>query len=130
MAGTLVLTTLSDGTNSTSATNAIQGSAKAWVNFNGSGGASIRGSYNVSSVTRSSTGVYTINFTNALPNTNYAWTIGGWNNGVGNGDWICAGIGTGAYPSGISTTSLGIVSFTSGGSYSDQDAICVSIFSS
>jgi hypothetical protein len=71
MAGTLVITTLSDGTNSTSATNCIQGSAKAWVNYNGIG-ATIRGSYNVSSVTLNSAGDYTLNFTNALADTNYA----------------------------------------------------------
>jgi hypothetical protein len=70
MAGTLVITTLSDGTNSTSATNCIQGSAKAWVNFNGSGGA-IRASYNVSSITVNGTGDYTVNFTNAMPDGNY-----------------------------------------------------------
>jgi hypothetical protein len=71
MAGTLVITTLSDGTNSTSSTNCIQGSAKAWANFNGTSG-SVRSSYNCSSVTRNSAGDYTFNFTNALANANYA----------------------------------------------------------
>jgi hypothetical protein len=71
MPGTLVITTLSDGTNSTSATNPIQGSAKAWVRFVGSTGV-IASSYNVSSVTRNSTGFYTVNFTTALANTNYS----------------------------------------------------------
>lgn len=71
MAGTLVLTTLSDGTNSTSATNAIRGSAKAWVNINGANG-SIRDSYNVSSVTKTTTGTYIIYFTNAMNNNNYS----------------------------------------------------------
>jgi len=70
MAGTLTISTLSDGTNSTSSTNCIQGSAKAWIRYNGST-ASIIGSYNVSSVTVASAGNYTINFTNALPNANY-----------------------------------------------------------
>jgi hypothetical protein len=132
MAGTLVLDTLQNGagTASTSADNVIRGCAKAWVNFNGSGGASIRGSYNISSVTRSGTGIYTINFTTAMPNADYAWTIGGWNNGTGNGDWIAAGTGAGSYPTGVSTTSLGMVSYTSAGSNQDQDVICVSIFSS
>ena len=73
MPGTLVITTLSDGTNSTSATNCIQGSAKVWVSLTGSSGA-IRGSYNVSSVTRGGTGDYTVNFTNAMANANYAFT--------------------------------------------------------
>lgn len=72
MPGTLVITTLSDGTNSTSATNPIQGSAKAWVNFNGVTTASIRASYNVSSVTRTATGIYTVSFTSAFADTNYA----------------------------------------------------------
>jgi hypothetical protein len=74
MAGTLVITTLSDGTNSTSATNPILGSAKAWVNFDGTVAtpSTIRSSYNVSSITRTGTGTYTVNFTNAFANANYA----------------------------------------------------------
>jgi len=71
MAGTLTISTLSDGTNSTSSTNCIQGSAKAWVRFAGATG-TIAGSYNVSSVTRTSTGYYTINFTNSMANANYS----------------------------------------------------------
>ena len=72
MAGTLTISTLSDGTNSTSATNCIQGSAKAWVNFDGTGTVAIRSSYNVSSITDNGTGQYTINMTTSMPNTNYA----------------------------------------------------------
>jgi hypothetical protein len=73
MPGTLVITTLSDGTNSTSATNPIQGSAKAWVNFNGTTSpGTIRAQYNVSSVTKNGTGDYNINFTNAFADANYA----------------------------------------------------------
>jgi hypothetical protein len=76
MAGTLTISTLSDGTNSTSATNCIQGSAKAWVNFNGTGTVAIRASYNVSSITDNGTGDYTVNFTNAMPDANYAFAVG------------------------------------------------------
>lgn len=75
MAGTLTISTLSDGTNSTSATNPIRGSAKAWVCFNGTGPA-IRSSYNVSSITRIALGNYTVNFTNAFANTDYAFSGG------------------------------------------------------
>jgi hypothetical protein len=70
---TLVAQTISNGTVSTSSANVIQGSAKAWVNFNGSS-AAIRASYNVSSITRIATGNYTINFTNALTDANYVLT--------------------------------------------------------
>ena len=74
MAGTLTISTLSDGTNSTSSTNCIQGSAKAWVYFDGytGGVATTKASFNVSSVTRNSTGNYTVAFTSALADANYA----------------------------------------------------------
>ena len=45
---------------------------KAWVNFDGVGGATVRGSLNVSSVVRNGTGDYRITFSSAMPNTNYA----------------------------------------------------------
>ena len=48
---------------------------RAWVNFNGtSGSVAVKASFNVSSITRNGTGDYTINLTNALPDTNYAFT--------------------------------------------------------
>lgn len=45
---------------------------RAWVNFNGTGTVAIRASYNVSSITDNGTGDYTVNFTNAMPDANYA----------------------------------------------------------
>lgn len=47
------------------------GLCKGWVNFSGSSGA-VNDSFNVSSVTRTTTGVFIVNLTNALPSTNYA----------------------------------------------------------
>jgi hypothetical protein len=47
---------------------------RAWVNFNGTGTVAIRGSGNVSSITDNGTGDYTVNFTTALTDTNYAFT--------------------------------------------------------
>jgi len=75
MAGTLTISTLSDGTNSTSSTNCIQGSAKAWVNYKGTTTRAIYASYNVSSVTFNATGDYTINFTNAISDANYSSVV-------------------------------------------------------
>lgn len=46
--------------------------ARAWVNFNGTGTVAIRASGNVSSITDNGTGDYTVNFTNAMPDANYA----------------------------------------------------------
>lgn len=45
---------------------------RAWVRFNGAGGASISASFNVSSVTYVGAGNYTINFTNNFVDTNYS----------------------------------------------------------
>ena len=48
--------------------------AKAWVNFNGTGTVAIRASGNVTSITDNGTGDYTVNFTNAMPDANYVPT--------------------------------------------------------
>jgi hypothetical protein len=44
---------------------------RAWVNFNGTGAVAIRGSGNVTSITDNGTGLYTVNYTTALPDANY-----------------------------------------------------------
>ena len=49
---------------------------RAWVNFNGTGTVAIRASGNVSSIGDNGTGIYTLNLTTAMPDTNYgvsAW---------------------------------------------------------
>ena len=48
---------------------------RAWVNFNGTGTVAIRASGNVSSITDNGVGDYTVNFTTAMPDVNYA-TVG------------------------------------------------------
>jgi hypothetical protein len=46
---------------------------RAWVSFNGTTSPpTIRGSFNISSVTKSGAGTYTINITSAMPDTNYS----------------------------------------------------------
>jgi hypothetical protein len=48
---------------------------KAWVNFNGTSTVAIRASYNVSSITDNGVGDFTVNFTNALTDANYAFAL-------------------------------------------------------
>jgi hypothetical protein len=75
MAGTLVANTINTDTGLFSTNNVISGVANAWVKFQGGNGNTagvILGSFNVSSVTVIGTGNYTVNFTTAMPNTNYA----------------------------------------------------------
>jgi hypothetical protein len=71
---TLRTNTLSNAAGSASVPvdTVISGSAKAWVNFNGTGTVAIRASFNVSSITDNGTGDYTVNFTTALADGNYA----------------------------------------------------------
>jgi hypothetical protein len=57
---------------STASGSAPSYSARAWVNFNGTGTVSIRASGNVTSITDNGTGDYTINFTTAMSDANYA----------------------------------------------------------
>jgi hypothetical protein len=44
---------------------------RAWVNFNGTGTVAIRASFNVTSITDNGTGDYTVNFSTAMPDSNY-----------------------------------------------------------
>jgi hypothetical protein len=81
--GTTTLTL--PATTGTVLNDATCGVCRAWVNFNGVTTATIRASYNVSSVTRNSSGDYTINFTTALSDANYAATFGVRNDGAGSG---------------------------------------------
>jgi hypothetical protein len=133
MAGTLVITTLSDGTNSTSSTNCIQGSAKAWVNFNGTGTVAIRASYNVSSITDNGTGDYTVNFTNALPNANYgiAMACVGYLNGAGG--TVVPQIVSTTFPNAVTYTTTAVrvcAKIANSANTEDVSVFCVSVFSS
>lgn len=47
---------------------------RAWVNWNGTGTVAIRGAGNVTSITDNGVGLYTVNFTTAMSDTNYAVT--------------------------------------------------------
>jgi len=72
MAGKIVASTINDDTGVLATQNGMTGICKAWVNFDGTGTPAIRGSFNVSSITDNGTGDYTVNFTTAMPNANYA----------------------------------------------------------
>lgn len=74
MAGQLTIDTLKASSGVLATQNGMTGIAKAWVSWIGSTG-SIRGSFNVSSVSRTGTGTYTINFSTALVNANYSVAI-------------------------------------------------------
>ena len=76
LTGTPTAPTATAGTNTTQiATTAFvraDNNVKAWVNFNGTGTVAIRASMNVSSITDNGAGDYTVNFTTAFSDANYA----------------------------------------------------------
>lgn len=74
------------GTKTVPVDTVIDGSAKAWVNFNGTGTVAIRAAFNVSSITDNGTGDYTVNFTTALSSADYAPIGSSVNNGSGRTD--------------------------------------------
>lgn len=79
---------------------------RAWVNFNGTSTVSIRASGNVTSITDNGTGIYTVNFTNAMPDANYAIMV----SGGGTSTAIAPRLDN---PSSVSTTSTGPILFLS-----------------
>lgn len=96
---------------------------RAWVNFNGTGTVAIRGSGNVSSITDNGVGSYTVNFTTAMPDANYAPAI---TVGNGNGTAFRASVlnlggsyNTSAFSLNTVNTAFGVV---------DENNVNVSVF--
>ena len=97
---------------------------KAWVNFAGASG-TINSSFNVSSVTRTATGTYTIAFTTAMSSANYVWSGDAYNSG-GSGIGIVFVNNTNSAP----TASNLYISTGDTGSKYDCTSVGVSVFSS
>ncbi len=98
-----------------------QQAVKAWVNFNGTGTVAIRAGYNVSSITDNGTGIYTVNFTAAMSDANFAATcIGGTGTAVSQVNIIS--------DTGSSTTSFTLLNAAANGAGVDRDYFSVSIF--
>ena len=119
MAGRLVLSTLNDDTGILATQNGMSGIAKAWVNYKGTSPQSIRASFNVSSVTYNSASSYTINFTNAFADTNYAAVGSCSYTGTGSGSWV----GTSTFNTGSCA-----IQATSTGSAGDATFVSVAFF--
>ena len=124
MAGTLVANTINTDTGLFSTNNAYSGIAKAWCNYNAST-ATIRGSFNVSSITVVGTGQYVFNLTTAMPNANYsANVVQGWNSYNNGGQ---SQINDSASTS--SAVAVGLLNYT-GASYVSPTTVSVQVFSS
>jgi hypothetical protein len=131
MAGTLTATTIQNDTSSppTFRNNSVEIGTlcRAWVNFNGTGTVAIRASFNVSSITDGGTGIYTVNFTTAMPDANYA-IIGTTNNSAApatNGGFLGIEQDSAVAPT---TTSVQIKNKRSTVGLVDSTLLCVAVF--
>ena len=100
--------------------------AKAWVNFNGTGTVAIRASGNVSSITDNGTGDYTVNFTTAMVDANYSMvaTV----SGAGTGQLV--GVNADGQPTQTTSSVRATFGRSSGTPFTifDTSYVCVAIF--
>jgi hypothetical protein len=127
-------TTLSNlaGSKTVPTDTVVDGSAKAWVNFNGTGTVAIRRAFNVSSITDNGTGDYTVNFTNAMVDANYVPMFS--TTGTNTTDTTRAMVLYGSDPSGATVKSASAFRFLRGGTtatggMTDGAEVNVAIFS-
>jgi hypothetical protein len=108
-------------------------SARAWVNFNGTGtigtNQTIRASANVASVFKNATGDYTITFTTALPDENYTFSGTAMRPTVSSDGYFVMPYNSATYSDAYAAGSLRIrVSAASAGSAQDSFAIAIAVF--
>ncbi len=92
---------------------------RAWVNFNGTSTVAIRASGNVSSITDNGTGDYTVNFTTAMTDANYA-VVGGGSRTVVN--MLCITVRN------FATTSVGLTPIDTANNKVDADITTIAVF--
>jgi hypothetical protein len=97
--------------------------AKAWVNFNGTGTVAIRAQYNVSSITDNGTGSYTVNLTTATADANGSAIVTTWRTTTSTPD---QSVQTQAYQSGVST--VDIRTYNTASTATDHGYINVALF--
>lgn len=90
--------------------NVEQYLCKAWVNFNGTGTVAIRASGNVSSITDNATGLYTVNFTNAMTDANFSavaskLVMSSWTGGIETRNYATGSVGVQVYEGGANVDS-------------------------
>ena len=125
MAGKITVSTINDSSGVLATQNGMTGIAKAWVNFNGTGTPAINGSFNVSSITRTATGRYTVSFTTAMTNANYV-PAGSCQNNLGGCSNVIFGSNSGA--SVLTTSGFEVANYNTGGSTFDTTVATVVVF--
>ena len=103
----------------------VNGTAKAWVNFNGTGTVAIRRAFNVSTITDNGTGDYTVNFTTAMVDADYSANVTADVGGVADFAVASTGDNSTARTTSLVRTRIG----TTGGLPADSTIVSVAIFS-
>jgi hypothetical protein len=114
---TIISANVSDGTLSIPTTFVTNGSAKMWVNFNGTGTIAARDSFNVSSLTDNGTGDYAVNFSSAMVNDDFSMV--GTSCFTGSDTWV--------QNAQDQTVSFADVHVTRGGSLNDASIISINV---
>jgi hypothetical protein len=104
--------------------NAPRGIAAAWVNFNGTSTVAIRDSENVGSITDNGAGDYTVNFTAAMIDANYAADVT--HQYVTDGGFSDTISSIRNVSSALATTSARVQHYSASGAY-DAVTMCVTI---
>jgi len=102
--------------------------AKAWVNFNGTGTVAIRGNYNVSSITDNGVGIYTVNFSSNMSDTNYAVSGSIGSDSTASGGWLTNGNNTSSHTVNNTTSSCRVTCNYQTSLLFDPPVLSVNIF--
>lgn len=97
--------------------------AKAWVNFNGTGTVAIRASGNVSSITDNGVGDYTVNFGTAMSDANY--TVVGSGKGLSGSYWSPK---IGVHQNSVLSASSARINVDSDGAVRDSEYVMLAFF--
>ena len=127
---TIKTTTLStQGGSTVPVDTVVNGTAKAWVNFNGQGTVAIRRAFNVSSITDNGTGIYTVNFTTAMVDEGYAVNVTCPDYTESNGVVNAKVYGTATGKPSLQTTTQIKVAWITTNAFYDPHSYYVSVFS-
>ena len=120
---TATVTTLKAPSGVLATQNGMTGIAKAWAQFSyATGSMVVQSSFNISSITRTGTGLYTLNFTTSMPSANYSAVMGCASGDLNAITVAQAGQSTSAFPMRVGTAA---------GSYvDDKTFVYATIFSS
>jgi len=118
---TIISANVSDGTLSIPTAFVTNGSAKVWVNLNGTGTIAVRDSFNVSSTTDLGAGQYRFSFGSAMATANYCGQISTEENG------LTPSVGINNTGSGISSGSCDVETHIYNGNTFDAEYVLFSL---